>query len=79
MLLRHGFWVARRCPTRRTSCPGHLRPFEKVAVNVDGEDFQQSDPWLCCQVKASAWEESGDETSLAEILRMFLSWAGEPA
>jgi hypothetical protein len=55
------------------------RSFPRVAVNVDAENFQNSDRWLSCYVKDGVWNGAGDETKLTEILRTFLVWAEGPA
>jgi hypothetical protein len=55
------------------------RAFARVAINVDPNGFQQSEPWLCCRVENSVWHGAGDETKLTVILRTFLDWAeGSP-
>lgn len=56
------------------------RHFTVVADNVDGGGWQQGERWLRCYVEGSVWHGAGDETKLATILRLFLSWAtGDPS
>jgi Immunity protein 53 len=50
-------------------------PFELVANNVDAAGFQQGPRWLSCHVADGVWNGGGDETTLEQILELFLSWA----
>ena len=50
-------------------------PFERVARNVNDDGWPQTERWLCCRVSDGVWQGAGDETRLAEILGVFLSWA----
>lgn len=43
----------------------------------DAGSMDPQPPWLHCFVEKSVFNGAGDPTTLEEILRVFLSWAGD--
>lgn len=51
------------------------KPFSRILNNTDEAGWPQSGRWLHCQVIENLWQGAGDESRLAEILELFLTWA----
>ena len=51
------------------------KPFEPVVRGDVIGNLDPQPPWLHCYIEGDKWNGSGDATTLAEILRIFLKWA----
>jgi hypothetical protein len=54
-------------------------PFAVVADGVNAGGEPEGSRWVHCSVRNRVWHGAGDETQLAQLLELFLDWAGERA
>jgi hypothetical protein len=51
------------------------KQFESVIRGDVHGNLDPQPPWLHCYIEGGKWNGSGDATTLAEILEIFLKWA----
>ena len=55
------------------------RPFAEIAEGVGADTHPDSPRWLRCWAEGGQWHAASDEAQLAQVLRLFLDWAGGSA